>query len=470
MKKMILFLFVSSILSCSKDKELADLSNGNNNNNNNAVTSNNETSVDPTENELRKYFNIESTQDIDLAVNNITTIKDAKTIGTKEIVVQEAIIETKNIELGTISTKVSGKIGTKEFSKKYTFFNFVQKPYDSYMASRAYMRWKPEFEKDPEILTSIDFDALFRLKKTDLFTIEYLSKWIDIYSSSPNPNVFYKFTSEDLKNTKIVDVQYRNDGLYFKIKYKNQEGKSMSLSFDKDEYYKTKVVLDKDEIKKYFAEGVYQNFNDFYGILTKLSSGNEFNLKLSDNSNPRLDRSSNTISCHLTLSTKKDDELAVFEYQFTGFKSLSDLSNDLVAQTTFELSSYMERYLQNVPDGDVTEKLSKTLRIWVKKVEFGIIRKDNIINTLGGNQIIRLPQGQLALKLEVSKATQNGVSVEALSTISRRAMHQDILLVNPYFGIKSAIKKQGKLIFELELQYVNEESLKDVKRKIEVQL
>ncbi|MCH4828968.1 hypothetical protein [Flavobacterium columnare] len=61
------------------------------------------------------------------------------------------------------------------------------------------MNWKPEIKDNPEKLTNIDFDAFYRLGKKDIITMEDLSKWVDIYSSSPNFNVVYKFTPEDLK-------------------------------------------------------------------------------------------------------------------------------------------------------------------------------------------------------------------------------------------------------------------------------
>ncbi|MCH4828967.1 hypothetical protein [Flavobacterium columnare] len=45
-------------------------------------------------------------------------------------------------------------------------------------------------------------------------------------------------------------MKYTDRGLNFKIKIQNKEGKEINLHFDKNEYYKTKVVLNKDEIKK----------------------------------------------------------------------------------------------------------------------------------------------------------------------------------------------------------------------------
>ncbi|MCH4828966.1 hypothetical protein [Flavobacterium columnare] len=46
---------------------------------------------------------------------------------------------------------------------------------------------------------------------------------------------------------------------------------------------------------------------------------------------------------------------------FEGFKPLSDLSKELVVQTTSELNQYMIRYLIKTPDGDVLEKVKKDI-------------------------------------------------------------------------------------------------------------
>ncbi|AND64703.1 hypothetical protein AX766_09890 [Flavobacterium covae] len=461
MKKMILLLSVNLLLSCSKDKELTDLKTDNTVNTTDVVAL-----VDPTENELRQYFDIESTQDIDKATNHITTIKEPKSIKNKELSIKEAIIEKKDIDRGIIEAKVSGTFGKKNFSKLYTFFNFVQKPNDWHMINRAYMNWKPEIKDNPEKLTNIDFDSFYRLGKKDIITMENLSKWVDIYSSSPN-NVVYKFTPEDLKDTEIVEIKYTDRRLNFKLKYKNIEGKEINLHFDKNKYYKTKVVLNKDEIKKYYLQGTFEYFEDFYADLTNVS--NDFNLELVNNSK-NLHKGDNAISCHLSLLTKNDVELANFEYYFEGFKPLSDLSKELVVQTTSELNQYMIRYLIKTPDGDVLEKVKRTSQIWIKMAQFGVIRKDNIINTLEGSSVIRLPDNQIALKLQNGKATQYNISVDALFPTSRRVFHQDILLINPYFKINSAVKKQGRLIVELELYDVNEQWLNNVKREMIIEL
>ncbi|MBF6653876.1 hypothetical protein C3B47_13490 [Flavobacterium columnare] len=462
MKKMILLLSINLLLSCSKDKELNDLKPDDKTN----MTTDVVVSVDPTEEELMKYFDIESTQDIDKAANNITTIRESKKIEAKELSVKEAIIEKKDVEQGIITVKVSGKFATKVFSKAYTFSNFVQKPHDSYMLSRANVSWKPEFEKNPEELTGIDFDAFYRLNKKDLITMEYLSKWININAVNRDQKN-YKFTPEDLKETEIVEMKYTDRGLNFKLKYKNKEGKEINLHFDKNQYYKTKVILNKEEIKKRYVQGTFQHLDVIFEDLVHVP--NEFNLQLIHDGK-RLENG-NKISCRLSLLTRGDVELANFEYYFEGFKPLSDLSKELVVQTTSELNQYMIRYLINTPDGNVLEKVKKRLHSWVKKVEFGVMIKDYNAQIVDEGSIIHLPNNQLALKLYEEKVNLYGNSVYVLAPRrNRSAFRQDVLLINPYFQINSAVKKQGKLIVELELYNVNEQSLKNLKREIEIEL
>ncbi len=470
MRKIILFLSITLFLSCSKDTEFIDL-----NTTNNSI---NVASLVPDGKELKEYFNIEFTQDIDQAINNIETIKELKKIGRKKILVENTLVETKDAKKGTIIVKISGKVDNNAFSRTYTFLGFIQSSYDSHIARNIKIKWKAEFQNNPEELANIDFDALYRLKKTDLFSIEYLTKWVDLYSTKPNTNQFYKFTSEDLKDIKIEKVVYDGySGIDINLKYKNNESVAVFLKFDKDNYYKTKVSLNENEIKKYYAQGVYQNFNSFYRRLTNLSNENDFVLKIKsfgDSPNILFNKELNTISCEFLLLTKEGDQLAYFTHEFKGFKPLSDLSKELVVQTTDDLNLYMKELLKDTPDGDVTGIISKgriSLNLY-EKTQFAIIRKDHIIDNIDQNLVIRLPNNQLALKLKnaIVKSVIGSIDFSALLPSSENAIHQDILLFNPVFKVYSAIKTHDKLIVELELKKANFLAIQNIQKTIEIKL
>ncbi|AND64702.1 hypothetical protein AX766_09880 [Flavobacterium covae] len=447
MKKVILVLLINLLLSCSNDKELLNL-------NTNLPTD--VAAQDPTEDNIKEYFSfpVTSIKKTDEIVNSLTNTRGLKKVGYKQVdlLVENTIIEKKDAAKGEVIAKISGKFANKPFSKSYTFFCSSDGPNDnsedSYIARNIKMEWKPEFKDSPEELTDLDFDALYRLKKTDLFTIEYLSKWIDFYSKKPNSDKKYKFTSEDLKNIKITEIkssEIRLESVDIILEYKNKYSFHLSFRFNKEKYYKKKIVLNKDEIRKYYASGVYENLEEFKETLFKTS--NDFVLKISNKY--FVDYKNNLIRCSVFLLGKgrgNEKLVDLVSYEITGFKPLSDFSKEFIVQRTDGLDRYMQDILKDIPDGDVKAILTPLRNKIEKEFQYGMIREDNIINTLGDNLVIRLSNGQLALKLK--EKSGNNPNFKPLIPLSQDIAHKDVHFI-PLFIIESAVKKQGKLILEL---------------------
>ncbi|WP_459926108.1 hypothetical protein [Flavobacterium covae] len=444
MKKVILVLFINLLLSCSNDKELVNL-------NTNLPTD--VSAQDPTENDIKEYFDfpVTSIKKPDEIVNSITNTRGLKKVGSKQVdlLVENTIIEKKDAAKGEVIAKISGKFANKPFSKSYTFFCSSDGPNDnsedSYIAKNIKMEWKPEFKDNPEELTDLDFDALYRLKKTDLFTTEYLSKWFDFYSKKPNSDKVYKFTSEDLKNIKITEIKNFEAGVTFIeliSEYKNKHSFELTFRFNKEIYYRKKIVLNKDEIKKYYVSGVYENLEQFKQRLFKIP--NDFVLDIKKDF---VDNSRSFIDCSVSLLEKGNGKLAhIASYKISGFKPSSDFSKEFIVQKTDGLDRYMQDVLKDIPDGDVKAIVSPLRDKIEKELQYGMIREDNIINTLGDDLVIRLSNGQLALKLK--EKSNNNPKTSILIPLSENIEHRDIYFELSFF-IKSAVKKQGKLILQL---------------------
>ncbi|OXA74715.1 hypothetical protein B0A56_12330 [Flavobacterium columnare NBRC 100251 = ATCC 23463] len=463
MKKVILVLLINLLLSCSNDKELVNL-------NTNLPTD--VAAQDPTEDNIKEYFSfpVTSIKKTDEIVNSLTNTRGLKKVGYKQVdlLVENTIIEKKDAAKGEVIAKISGKFANKPFSKSYTFFCLSDGPNDnsedSYIARNIKMEWKPEFKDNPEELTDLDFDALYRLKKTDLFTTEYLSKWFDFYSKKPNSDKAYKFTSEDLKNIKITEIKYSVLKADIILEYKGKHSFYLFFDFNKEKYYNKKIVFNKDEIKKYYVSGVYENLGQFKQTLFK--NLNDFVIEISAKN--YIDYTNNSINCDVSLLTKGGEKLADYiGYKISGFKPLSDFPNEFIVQRTDGLDRYMQDVLKDMPDGDVKTIVSPLRNRIKKELQYSIIREDNVINSLGDNLVIRLSNGQLALKLK--EKTNNPDSFYTLIPLSQDVTHKDIYF-RPDFVIESAVKKQGKLILELNFLIHGYPTIGRFKREIVINL
>ncbi|WP_258929454.1 hypothetical protein [Flavobacterium davisii] len=117
MKKIILFLFVSLLLSCSNDKEFINL-------NTNLPTD--VAAQDPTEDDIKEYFSLSvtSVKKADEIVNSITNIRGLKKIGYKQVdlLVENTVIEKKMPKKERLLQKFQENLLIKPFLNHIRFF------------------------------------------------------------------------------------------------------------------------------------------------------------------------------------------------------------------------------------------------------------------------------------------------------------------------------------------------------------
>ncbi|MGL5635526.1 MAG: hypothetical protein ACRDD0_01445, partial [Bacteroidales bacterium] len=325
-----------------------------------------------------------------------------------------------------------------------------------YMATRVNASWK-EGIASPESLP-IPFDEFYRLKKSDKFTAEFLSQWVHFYSTSPGGSDLYDFTDEDIAKMELSDVEYDNGKISFVLTYDGIRGNDSykgrpNLNFDKNDYYKSRIKL-TDEPKYYYMQGVYQNLESFYGSFIELEDDKVFVAELVPDSK-RYDNTKDIVTCTLTLSTfnNSNEELARFEYEFKGFKPLTDLQKEWVVSTKEELNSYMSKRFASAADGDVSEQMQRyAVSYWMKLAKMEVRRNSRL------------------LELYCDKATQNNIEVDAWIPVSRRVLHSDVLLIAPHFEVLSAQKKGNVLTVTVAMKYVNEVSIDGVKATFDIVL
>lgn len=461
MKKVIFIALIAVLLSaCGKDEPVLDIKpgpvpeTGTPDKPGGKDEVENKDTTPPTEMDLKAYFDINSELNVSESLQRIKASTEEKEIQGRKIQVNESNVLERNDEEGSFVCSVSGTVNGKEFTVEFACKGLKKRPGKYFMATRVQVSWKKEVASIEK--TSIAFDELYRLKKSDQFTAAYLSQWVTFSSTNPEGADSYVFTDEDIAKTEITEVQFIDNYITFVLSYDGTKGKTSmkerpSLRFNKNEYYKDKVTLTNDP-KNYYAQGVYEYLSSFYGSFIETQDDKVFFVELvSDSKN--IDRTDNTVSCTLSLSTFADsnNELARFEYSFSGFKPLSDLKNEWKLSSKAELENYMSSRLKKAPEGDVLQILKRyPVSNWIKLAKMEVDRK-----------------GQL-LELYCDKAMQNNISVDAWIPISRKVIHSDILLIAPHFEVVAAKKKADVLTVTVAMTYVNEVSLKDVQSTFDI--
>ena len=330
----------------------------------------------------------------------------------------------------------------------------VKKPNDIHMAKRAVVTWK----EGVDYLKEFNFDELYRVKNTSLFTLEYLSKFITIYSTEVDGSNHYVFNNDDLRQVSISNIQYKpsnsNEGnITFDLSYKGIKGAKASLPFNKQTYYSDFVTLNSNVIKQKYMYGVYENLDVFLRNMLVFDKTKIIPELLTKSKNS----GSNSIDVILKLVSGdgKETEIATIHKTITGFKPLSDLKNELVLSHGFELGEYFGKKFRDAKDGDLLERVKLIdSRVWIGKAQFSIKRNGNFISLN---------------KEEVSLRGENSI-VTLYTPSDHLGENKDIYLKEPHFTVIQAKKEGNYLRLVLQLVAVNDESLYGVEIPLNIHL
>lgn len=330
----------------------------------------------------------------------------------------------------------------------------VKRPNDIYMATRAVVTWK----EGVDYLKEFNFDELYRVKNTSLFTLEYLSKFITIYSTEVDGSNHYVFNDDDLRQVSISNIQYKpsnsNEGnITFDLSYKGIKGAKASLPFNKQTYYSDFVTLNSNVIKQKYMYGVYENLDVFLRNMLAFDKTKIIPELVTKNKNG----ASNSIDVTLKLISAdgKETEIATIHKTLMGFKPLSDLKTELVLAHGFELGEYFGKKFRDAKDGDLLERVKLIdPRVWIGKAQFSIKRNGNFISLN---------------KEEVSLRGENSI-VTLYTPSDHLGENKDIYLKEPHFTVIQAKKEGNYLRLVLQLVAVNDESLSGVEIPLNIHL
>ena len=416
--------------------------------------------VKVTDNDLVSYFNLDKTKYVYQAIESLTAQTSSKTVNAKTIEVLSTSIQERNDSEGTFKVLVSGKVQNKLFSHTIAYSGFAKKPSDYDMSHRLSVKWK----NGVDYQTQFDFDTLYRLKKTEKYTAEYLSQFIDIEVLEQNSQNVYKYTADDFAKLQISNFEFksgRSTGtLTFVATYNGNRGNTgtginaqPTLSFDKNAYYASKLQLKKEVAAEYYMRGVYENAAVFYAGFFDYDSDAFAPILKSVNKSD----SQNTLSVTIELQNKSGNEnvLAEFTKEVEGFKPLSALATELGLSTTADLGAYMGKRFRSSADGDLLAKV-KALPIqnWIKNVHFSL----------------KKVYGYLDLEREDVRMSNGNYIVSVWKAASNRGSDLDAYFLEPRFEVVEAKKEGIWLNLKVKLLQVNEVALSDVVLPLRIHL
>lgn len=416
--------------------------------------------VKVTDNDLVSYFNLDKTKYVYQAIESLTTQISAKTVNAKTIEVLSTSIQERNDSEGTFKVLVSGKVQNKPFSHTIAYSGFAKKPSDYDMSHRLSVKWK----NGVDYQTQFDFDRLYRLKKNEKYTVEYLLQFVDFTVLEQNSQNVYKYTADDLAKLQISNFEFksgRSTGtLTFVVTYNGNKGyvgsgvyAQPTLSFDKNAYYASKLQLRKAVAAEYYMRGVYENAQAFYSSFFDYDTNIYAPILKSVNKSD----SQNTLSVTIELQERNGNEnvLAEFTKEVEGFKPLNTLATDLRLFTTADLGAYMGKRFRSSADGDLLARV-KVLPIqnWIKNAHFSL-KKAN---------------GYLDLERKEVRMTNGNYVVPVWIADSHEAFNLDTYFLNPLFEVVEAKKEGIWLNLKVKLLQVNEVSLNDVVLPLRIHL
>ena len=416
--------------------------------------------VKVTDNDLFRYFNLDKTKYVYQAIELLTAQTSAKTVNAKTIEVLSTSIQERNDSEGTFKVLVSGKVQNKPFSHTITYTGFAKKPSDYDMSHRLSVKWK----NGVDYQTQFDFDTLYRLKKTEKYTAEYLSQFIDIEVLEQNSQNVYKYTADDFAKLQISNFEFksgRSTGtLTFVATYNGNRGNTgtginaqPTLSFDKNAYYASKLQLRKEVATEYYMRGVYENAQAFYSSFFDYDRAVFAPILKSVNKSD----SQNTLSVTIELQNKSGNEnvLAEFTKEIEGFKPLSALATELGLSTPADLGAYMGKRFRSSADGDLLAKV-KALPIqnWIKNVHFSLKKS----------------YGYLDLEREEVRMSNGNYLAPVWKAASNRGSDLDAYFLEPRFEVVEAKKEGIWLNLKVKLLQVNEVALSDVVLPLRIHL
>lgn len=319
----------------------------------------------------------------------------------------------------------------------------IQKPQDYNMANRMYARLKVD---ETIFNQNFDYEKFFLKNDLNQLTATYLHQWVNFYSSTPNTSKAYTFTSDDMAQTTLSDIRYNSHdkNISFKVRYKNTSSSQniIKLPFDIQKYFEHKIQVNPNYFSGKYMLGVYKNLGVFAGSSINEYDSTYYVAVLQENSKVA-STNENFIEVPFSILDKREREITTITKRFSGFKPISELKNELIIASSYDLMQYFKRNIKNntTPE-QLKKRFASAIANWIKNAQIYIQR-----NTRN-------------YELTWGRANVDGGDVASLSA-GNSADELDLYFEHPIFSLVSAELRERNLHLRVQLEHINDVSLND---------
>lgn len=363
-------------------------------------------------------------------------IGSTKSVGAKQIKLNSAKVVEANAEQGLCKVSLQVEVNGQAIEQTYAYTDLAKKPDNYFFGNSLYADWKPN---QPNLLKEFALDKLIEDKNKAFFTGEYLSRFVQFKTSQHTTGVYgYMLSDEEAKAVKVTDIYHSQGAIRFRTEYNGvRSGRELTLVFDEIAYYTNKVTVDNSTAGRFYATGIAEHADFYLTQFVDYDMTRYYHEEVVAHSA----NAESEVVFQFKLYSQKDERtpLATITKTVSGFRSLQNLSKDLVVYGNYELGQTLHRIVGNTQGGDLLPaKLNQSIDNWIKKASFKI----------GDHQLgfrdITVDNGRSTISV-----LQGGGRLEGLH----------LYFVSPRFFVTSASREGNFINVKFKIQHVNGSSL-----------
>lgn len=370
----------------------------------------------------------------------IKLIGALKEINGKAIKITNIQITDEQPNEGKFTLRVQAEVAGQALERSFEYTGFAKTPQNYYLAKNMDADWRVA----KEVYTK-DFalDKLYEDKDVALFTAEYLARFVNFYSSDFTTSR-YILSSEEIKDIKILDINYRDGAIRFKTEYKGvKSDREIRLQLSQIDYYSNKLSIDNSTAGKYYAEGVAEHADMYLTQFVDYDSERYYHEGVSAQSSD----AGETVHFRVKLYAKKGELfLGKIEKTVKGFRSLSQLAKDMTIAGNYEVNQRLGRLVGNLQGGDALKtKLNLSIDNWIKEASILI-----------DNQ-----------RLGWRENYQPGAGTTPILSTGTRISNLHLLFKHPRFQVVEARREDNFLYVKFRILTINDLSFNNLKLETE---